>query len=68
MSTRQYADIPENPMTPGEVAQMFGVDVKTVTRWANHGVLNRDAWFWTPGGHRRYHRQYMLDIRNGGAK
>jgi excisionase family DNA binding protein len=38
-------------LTPGEVALMFGVDPKTVTRWAVAGRLGSIR---TPGGHRRY--------------
>jgi excisionase family DNA binding protein len=38
-------------LTPGEVAVMFRVDPKTVTRWAQEGKL---ASIRTLGGHRRY--------------
>lgn len=38
-------------LTPGEVAEMFGVNPKTVTRWANAGKLTPIR---TLGGHRRY--------------
>ena len=38
-------------LTPAEVAAMFGVDPKTVTRWARTGLLNPVR---TLGGHRRY--------------
>lgn len=38
-------------MTPAEVAAVFRVDVKTVTRWANAGKLTSIR---TLGGHRRY--------------
>ena len=40
-------------MTPAEVAEFFGVPVKTVTHWASSGRLSSVR---TPGGHRRYHR------------
>lgn len=42
---------PEKLYTPGEVALMFRVDPKTVTRWAKAGLI---ASIKTPGGHRRY--------------
>ena len=38
-------------MTPGEVAALFRVDPKTVTRWALAGRLGSLR---TPGGHRRF--------------
>jgi excisionase family DNA binding protein len=38
-------------LTPAEVAQLFRVDPKTVTRWANAGKLTARR---TLGGHRRY--------------
>lgn len=45
-------------LTPGEVADLFKVNSRTVARWANQGKL-RVAW--TPGagegpGNRRYFR------------
>lgn len=43
--------IPERLLTPGEVAQMFRVDPKTVTRWASAGRIGSIR---TPGGHRRF--------------
>lgn len=38
-------------LSPADVAKVFGVDSKTVTRWAKAGRL---ASIRTPGGHRRY--------------
>lgn len=38
-------------LTPGEVAVLFRVDPKTVTRWAAAGRLGSIR---TPGGHRRF--------------
>jgi len=38
-------------LTPAEVATMFRVDPKTVTRWAKAGWLTSIR---TLGGHRRY--------------
>ena len=38
-------------LTCTEVADMFRVDPKTVSRWARQGRLPH---FRTPGGHRRY--------------
>ena len=42
---------PEQLLTPGEVALMFRVDSKTVTRWASAGRIGSIR---TPGGHRRF--------------
>lgn len=42
---------PEALMTPAEVAVLFRVDPKTVTRWAQAGRLSSIR---TLGGHRRY--------------
>lgn len=39
------------PFTPREVAAMFNVTSKTVTRWADSGLL---LSFRTPGSHRRF--------------
>jgi excisionase family DNA binding protein len=38
-------------LTSGEVAALFRVDPKTVTRWAAEGRIGSIR---TPGGHRRY--------------
>lgn len=40
-------------MTPGEVARLFRVDPKTVTRWAAAGRIEAIK---TPGGHTRFRR------------
>lgn len=39
-------------LTPSEVATLFRVDPKTVTRWAAAGRIGSIR---TPGGHRRFH-------------
>ena len=41
----------EHLLTPGEVASLFRVDPKTVTRWAS---ADRIGSIRTPGGHRRF--------------
>lgn len=41
----------ERLLIPGEVAELFRVDPKTVTRWAKAGRLPSLT---TPGGHRRF--------------
>ncbi|MEP7036192.1 MAG: BldC family transcriptional regulator [Dermatophilaceae bacterium] len=46
-------------LTPAEVAALFRVDPKTVTRWANGGKLTTMR---TPGGHRRYQESEVLKL------
>lgn len=41
----------ERLLTPGEVAALFRVDPKTVTRWA---AAKKIQSIRTPGGHRRF--------------
>lgn len=45
------AQEPEKLLTPSEVAAIFAVDPKTVTRWAKVGKLSSIR---TLGGHRRF--------------
>jgi excisionase family DNA binding protein len=49
------SDLSEYPelLTPAQVARIFCVDPKTVTRWARAGKLTSIR---TPGGHRRYRK------------
>jgi excisionase family DNA binding protein len=52
-------------LTPGEVAALFRVDPKTVTRWAASGRISSIR---TPGGHRRYREveiRALLGINDG---
>jgi len=51
-------------LTPGEVAAMFRVDPKTVTRWAAAGRL---ASLRTPGGHRRFWESEVRALLAGPA-
>ena len=44
-------------LRPGEVAVMFGVNAKTVARWAKEGRIRSIR---TPGGHMRI---YAEDVR-----
>jgi excisionase family DNA binding protein len=48
-------------LTPREVAELFGVDPKTVTRWAKAGKLTSIR---TLGGHRRFRKSEVNDLRN----
>ena len=46
-------------LTPGEVAVLFRVDPKTVTRWAEAGRL---PCLKTPGGHRRFRESHVREL------
>lgn len=46
-------DVPQDLITPREVAALFCVNPKTVTRWA---VAGRLTAYRTLGGHRRFSR------------
>jgi excisionase family DNA binding protein len=50
-------------LTPAEVAAMFRVDPKTVTRWADARKLSSIR---TPGGHRRYLEGEIRDLLRAG--
>jgi excisionase family DNA binding protein len=49
-------------LTPSEVASMFRVDPKTVTRWAKAGKLSAIR---TLGGHRRYSEAEVRALLDG---
>ena len=49
-------------LSPAEVAQLFRVDPKTVTRWANNGKLTSMR---TLGGHRRYRESEVRNLMGG---
>jgi excisionase family DNA binding protein len=48
-------------LTPAEVATLFRVDPKTVTRWAKSGKLTSIR---TLGGHRRYKESEVTALLN----
>jgi excisionase family DNA binding protein len=51
----------EKLLTPAEVASLFRVDPKTVTRWAKAGKLTSIR---TLGGHRRYKESEVKTLLN----
>jgi excisionase family DNA binding protein len=59
----------ERLMTPGEVAALFRVDPKTVTRWA---IAKRIDCVRTPSGHRRFReadvREFLRPESERGGK
>ena len=52
----------ERLLTPGEVAALFRVDPKTVTRWAASGRIGSIR---TPGGHRRFRESEVRALLRG---
>lgn len=54
----------ERLLTPGEVAALFRVDPKTVTRWAAAGRISSIR---TPGGHRRFRESEVHALLHGGG-
>lgn len=60
MNTRQSEQ--ETLLTPSEVAALFRVDPKTVTRWAKSGKISSIR---TLGGHRRYRESEVKQLLRG---
>jgi excisionase family DNA binding protein len=58
-------DAPDALLTPAEVAALFRVNPKTVTRWARAGKITAIR---TLGGHRRFRaseiRQHLADAEH----
>jgi len=52
----------ERLLTSGEVARLFRVDPKTVTRWA---ITGRVGSIRTPGGHRRFRESEIAALLAG---
>jgi excisionase family DNA binding protein len=52
-------------LTPAEVAALFRVDPKTVTRWAKAGKLSSIR---TLGGHRRYRAEEVKKFLEGATR
>lgn len=51
-------------LTPAEVASLFLVDPKTVTRWASAGRIKSLR---TPGGHRRFRESEVRALLERGS-
>lgn len=52
-------------MTSGEVAKLFNVDPKTVSRWARTGQL---TFMETLGGQRRFSKREVREKKRGSGK
>jgi len=59
---RGHVDTGDRLLTPGEVAALFRVDPKTVTRWAAAGRIGSIR---TPGGHRRFRESEVRALLEG---
>ena len=56
-------DLHNDPLlTPADVARLFKVDPKTVTRWAAAGRIDSIR---TPGGHRRFRESEVKALLAG---
>jgi excisionase family DNA binding protein len=58
-------DQQEELLTPSEVAAMFRVNPKTVTRWARSGKISAIR---TLGGHRRFRKSEITRILAEGGE
>lgn len=58
MTSREVPEA-DKLLTPSEVASLFRVDPKTVTRWADSGRLTSIK---TLGGHRRYNSKEVHQL------
>lgn len=56
------SEIGDRLLTSGEVAALFRVDAKTVTRWAAAGRIGSIR---TPGGHRRFRESEIRALLKG---
>jgi excisionase family DNA binding protein len=63
-TARRRLDDGDRLLTSGEVAVLFRVDPKTVSRWAAGGRIGSVR---TPGGHRRYRESEVRRLLDDGA-
>lgn len=54
--------VPQQLLTPAEVAALFGVSAKTVWLWGERGRL---PCVKTPGGHKRYPAEAVYALLRG---
>ncbi len=62
MATQTLTKDSDPLLTPAEVASLFRVDPKTVTRWAKAGKLSAIR---TLGGHRRFKQSEVRALLEG---
>lgn len=56
---------PDRLLTPSEVAELFRVNPKTVTRWARAGKISAIR---TLGGHRRFSESEIRKLMEAGTQ
>lgn len=61
MAARDGPEI-EPMLTPGEVAEIFGVETRTIARWELDGRLTA---YRTLGGHRRFKASEVEALKEG---
>jgi excisionase family DNA binding protein len=59
------ATAPQRLLRPGQVAAMFGVHPRTLTRWANQGLISPVR---TLRGHRRYKESEVRALIDSGRQ
>lgn len=65
MTQEVQRDKHDRLLTPSEVASMFRVDPKTVTRWAKAKKIQSII---TPGGHRRFKESQVRKLLEEGEE
>lgn len=58
--------LPGRLYSPGEVADAFRVDPKTVVRWIKAGQFRDDEYLRTAGGHHRVYGRGILRLASEG--
>ena len=53
---------PSKWLKASEVADLFGVEPKTIATWQKKGKLDKVRFFKTPGGHRRFCREDIVKL------
>jgi predicted site-specific integrase-resolvase len=65
MSRRALLDDPDRLLVPAEVAFLFRVDPRTVSRWHKAGRMKDVRIIKTPGGHRRFRAEDIKTLLDG---
>jgi excisionase family DNA binding protein len=63
--TNESGKVSKRLLRPGEVAELFKVNPKTVKRWVQANKLKAIQ---TPGGHSRFEFDYIMDMIKNSPK